>query len=69
MKPKQKGDYVRHMRSIAGTAVAFCGDGTNDTCALKNGDLGLALSEEDASLAAPFTSHVFNVSAMVKLIK
>jgi cation-transporting P-type ATPase 13A2 len=57
------------MRKVSGTAIAFCGDGTNDTCALRNGDLGLALSLEDASLAAPFTSRVFNISAMVKLIK
>ena len=45
------------MRKVPGTAIAFCGDGTNDTCALRNGDLGLALSLEDASLAAPFTSR------------
>lgn len=34
----------------------MCGDGANDCLALTMADVGLSLSQAEASIAAPFTS-------------
>jgi cation-transporting ATPase 13A2 len=47
----------------------MCGDGANDCCALKTANVGISLSEAEASIAAPFTSKVQNISCVVSLLK
>lgn len=68
MSPDEKHELVEKLQSID-YCCGFCGDGANDCGALKAADVGISLSEAEASVAAPFTSHVFDISCVPKLIR
>lgn len=68
MSPDEKHELVERLRALDYT-VGFCGDGANDCGALKAADVGISLSEAEASVAAPFTSRVFEVSCVLDVIK
>ncbi|ORX61100.1 hypothetical protein BCR36DRAFT_408082 [Piromyces finnis] len=68
MLPDQKQILVEKYHEI-GYCVSFCGDGANDCGALKSADVGLSLSEAEASVAAPFTSQDMDLKCVLNVIK
>jgi len=68
MSPDEKHELVEKLQSLD-YCCGFCGDGANDCGALKAADVGISLSEAEASVAAPFTSRVFDISCIPKLIR
>ncbi|KAK1925519.1 putative cation transporting ATPase [Papiliotrema laurentii] len=68
MSPDEKAELVERLQAL-GYTVAFCGDGANDCGALKAADVGVSLSEAEASVAAPFTSRSPDISCMTDIIK
>lgn len=68
MSPDEKHELVEKLQSLE-YCVGFCGDGANDCGALKAADVGVSLSEAEASVAAPFTSRSFEISCVVQLIR
>ncbi|KAI8850206.1 hypothetical protein BC829DRAFT_432106 [Chytridium lagenaria] len=67
MKPGHKSWIVERLIR-QGRYVGMCGDGANDTGALKAAHVGLALSDSEASIVAPFTSVQRRVSDVIKLV-
>ncbi|CAI4036576.1 hypothetical protein SMKI_15G4240 [Saccharomyces mikatae IFO 1815] len=68
MSPDEKHELMMQLQKLDYT-VGFCGDGANDCGALKAADVGISLSEAEASVAAPFTSKVFNISCVPDVIR
>eukprot|EP00834_Sanchytrium_tribonematis_P000728 NODE_14_length_51535_cov_1.125049.p6 type:complete len:536 gc:universal NODE_14_length_51535_cov_1.125049:19802-18195(-) len=68
MSPDQKQDLVERLQKFDNT-VGFVGDGANDCGALKASDVGLSLSEAEASIAAPFTSKNFEIDCVISLMR
>jgi cation-transporting ATPase 13A2 len=68
MSPDEKHELVEKLQSID-YCCGFCGDGANDCGALKAADVGISLSEAEASVAAPFTSRTFDISCVPQVIR
>lgn len=68
MSPDEKHELTEQLQRLDYT-VGFCGDGANDCGALKAADVGISLSEAEASVAAPFTSQIFDIGCVLDVIK
>ncbi|KAM9978366.1 hypothetical protein ACTFIY_012109 [Dictyostelium cf. discoideum] len=68
MTPDEKQSLIEELQRI-GLYVGMCGDGANDCGALKAAHVGISLSESEASIAAPFTSTITDISCCPNLIK
>jgi len=68
MSPEHKTILVECLREEKFT-VLMCGDGANDCGALRAADVGVSLSIEEASIAAPFTSNRPDISCLIKLLR
>ncbi|XP_066913199.1 polyamine-transporting ATPase 13A3-like [Clytia hemisphaerica] len=68
MSPMDKSMLMEDLKEI-GYSVGMCGDGANDCGALRAANAGIALSEAEASVAAPFTSKVFDISCVPQLVR
>jgi cation-transporting ATPase 13A3/4/5 len=67
MNPDQKALIVKIMKLYhkeKEITVGFCGDGANDCIALKEADIGISLSQTEASLSAPFISAIEDISCV-----
>ena len=66
--PDNKTQIVQSLQKESFT-VLMCGDGANDCGALKVADVGISLSTEEASIAAPFTSKTPDISCCIEVLK
>jgi cation-transporting ATPase 13A3/4/5 len=63
-KPSDKAKVVR-LYQWMGKIVGMCGDGANDCDALHQANLGLSLSDTEASIAAAFTAKTRHIGSML----
>ncbi|XP_077998030.1 polyamine-transporting ATPase 13A3-like [Glandiceps talaboti] len=68
MLPHQKAHLVEALQQLD-YSVGMCGDGANDTGALKAAHAGISLSEAEASVASPFTSKTPNITCVPIVIR
>uniref|UniRef100_A0A8C6F071 Uncharacterized protein n=1 Tax=Monodon monoceros TaxID=40151 RepID=A0A8C6F071_MONMO len=68
MFPGQKSSLIEEFQKL-NYYVGMCGDGANDCGALKMAHAGILLSEQEASVASPFTLKTANMECVSHLIK
>jgi len=69
MSPEDKENLIKLLQEHTKVQIGMCGDGANDCGALKQADAGISLSEAEASIAAPFTSKVQDISCVIDLLR
>lgn len=68
MSPLEKHELVEELQELE-HCVAMVGDGANDCGALRVADVGISLSETEASLAAPFSSAIPTIACAPLMVR
>uniref|UniRef100_A0A8C4M8H5 Polyamine-transporting ATPase 13A2 n=1 Tax=Equus asinus TaxID=9793 RepID=A0A8C4M8H5_EQUAS len=68
MAPEQKTELVCELQKLQ-YCVGMCGDGANDCGALKAADVGISLSQAEASVVSSFTSSVASIECVPMVIR
>ncbi|NWY73437.1 AT134 ATPase, partial [Erithacus rubecula] len=68
MSPSHKSSLIEEFQKLD-YFVGMCGDGANDCGALKVAHAGISLSEQEASVASPFTSRTPSIACVPELIR
>lgn len=68
MAPEQKTQLVCELQRLQ-YCVGMCGDGANDCGALKAADVGISLSQAEASVVSPFTSSMASIECVPTVIR
>ncbi|XP_075407257.1 polyamine-transporting ATPase 13A2 isoform X3 [Tenrec ecaudatus] len=68
MAPEQKTQLVCELQKLQ-YCVGMCGDGANDCGALKAADVGISLSQAEASVVSSFTSSLASIECVPKVIR
>jgi cation-transporting P-type ATPase 13A2 len=68
MSPDEKNKVVERLQLLGYTVLVY-GDGANDYTALKAANVGISLSEAEASVAASFTSQTPDINYVINIIK
>ncbi|CCJ31395.1 unnamed protein product [Pneumocystis jirovecii] len=68
MSPDEKHTLVEKLQ-LLDYCVGFCGDGANDCGALRAANIGISLSDAEASIVSSFTDKKFNITCVFDLIR
>lgn len=66
-KPQNKADIIKLLKQNK-QQVAMVGDGSNDSLAIREADLGISFTSADASFASPFSSRSNSIDCVKQVL-
>lgn len=69
MTPEDKAMHINLLQKLKpDPMVGMCGDGNNDILAIQSANIGIAIADHEASVAASFVSNERNIAAVPDII-